>query len=302
MTQGLVWHSVQLDASLVWPCKADTRAKHTDKVLSVVTAVHNQLDVNRLFFEALKKYTRHTWELIVIDNESTDGSAEFFSKAGALVIRNDGNYSYPHCQNQGILAARFEVLAFLNNDLIVSPGWDVKLLEVMASTKLDIVSGCGVERMQSRTATRYYRKKWSLVRRTLSLAGSDSRALRLMHRVMYGNWERFSESRWARFGCRVVEGFVGSTVMMQRSALDKIGNWDERIQAADFDLYMRSKARNLEEGDLRPVHVALGVFNHHFIKMTYSRPRPPFKDQANLISLEDKWGRDRVAEYTRHLN
>lgn len=284
------------------PCRASTRAQRKDLMLSVVTAVHNQLEINRLFFEALKKYTHETWELIIIDNQSTDGSAEFFSKMGAHVIRNDGNYSYPHCQNQGILAARYDVLAFLNNDLIVSPGWDVKLLEVMARSQLDIASSCGVERMQTRTATRFYRKKWSLVRKTISLAGSGSGALRLMHRIMYGNWEKYSKSRWTRFGCQVLEGFVGSTIVMQRRALDKIGDWDERIQAADFDLYMRSKARHLEMGDLRPVHVALGVFNHHFIKMTHNRPRPPFKDQANLISLEDKWGKERVAEYTRDLN
>jgi GT2 family glycosyltransferase len=271
-------------------------------MLSIVTAIHNQLDVNRLFLESLKKYTRCPWELILIDNGSTDGSAEFFSSKGAKIIRNDGNYSYPHCQNQGIGAARYDTLAFLNNDIITSPGWDEKLLKVMERERLEIVSSCGVERLENRRTTRYYRKKWSLVRNAIRIAGSGSKALRLMHRVMYGNWEKFSERRWVRFGNKVLEGFIGSTVIIKRSALGKIGLWDERIQAADFDLYMRSKARYLEIGDLRPIHVALGVFNHHFIKMTVSRPRPPFKDQANLISLEDKWGKDKIAEYARDLN
>jgi GT2 family glycosyltransferase len=270
-------------------------------MLSIVTAVHNQLDVNRLFFATLKKYTRNAWELIVIDNASTDGSADFFSKMGARVIRNDGNYSYPHCQNQGIQAARFGVLAFLNNDVIPSPGWDAKLLEVMDRKKLEIASSCGVERVETRRATRYYRKKWSLVRNTIQIAGSGSRSLRLMHWAMYGNWEKFAEARWSRFNCELREGFIGSTIMVQRSALDKIGLWDERIQAADFDLYLRSKARHIDSGDIQPVHVALGVFIHHFIKMTFRHPRPPFKDQANLISLEDKWGRERVEQMTRDL-
>ena len=271
-------------------------------MLSIVTAIHNQLDVNRLFFESLKKYTRSPWELILIDNGSTDGSAEFFSRTGAKIIRNDGNYSYPHCQNQGIEAARYDILAFLNNDIIPSPGWDEKLFRVMEREHLEIVSSCGVERLENRRTTRYYRKKWSLVRNAIRIAGSGGRALRLMHRVMYGNWEKFAERRWERFGSEVLEGFIGSTMIIKRSALGKIGLWDERIQAADFDLYMRSKARYLEKGDLRPVHVSLGVFNHHFIKMTYCRPRPPFKDQAKLISLEDKWGKDKVAEYARDLN
>jgi GT2 family glycosyltransferase len=271
-------------------------------MLSIITAIHNQIEVNRLFLEFLRRYTRNPFELIVVDNNSNDGSADFFRAAKATVIQNDGNYSYPRCQNQGIQAARFDVLAFLNNDILVSPDWDQRLLEVMDRHQLEVVCCCGVERLENRRMTRFYRKKWSLIRNTIGWFGSSSGVLRLMHRAMYGNWERFAQKRWAKFGCSVREGFVGSSVVLKRSALDKIGPWDERINAADFDLYMRSKARSLEQGDIRPSHVALGVFNHHYIRMTLRSGHPAYKDEANLISLQDKWGGKRVAEYKKCLD
>jgi hypothetical protein len=88
---------------------------------------------------------------------------------------------------------------------------------------------------------------------------------------------------------------------MKKSALEKIGPWDERIYAADFDLYLRSKVRNASVGDLKPVHTALGVFNHHFIRLTLDSKPPVFKDKANLISLDEKWGKETVAAYMRDL-
>ena len=93
-------------------------------MISVITAIYNQLPMNRIFLESLRNSTEGEWELIVIDNGSTDGSAEFFESApgNIRVIRNNGNYSYPYCQNLGIKVAKGDVLAFLNNDILLSKG------------------------------------------------------------------------------------------------------------------------------------------------------------------------------------
>src|ERR1043165_3926775 len=117
-------------------------------MISIITAIHNQLPMNKLFYEALKKYTYHPFELIIIDNNSNDGSGDFFRSKGAHVIHNDHNYSYPHCQNQGIKHAKFEYLAFLNNDIVVSPGWDRRLLEAMQANQLQVITSCGIERLE----------------------------------------------------------------------------------------------------------------------------------------------------------
>jgi glycosyltransferase involved in cell wall biosynthesis len=52
-------------------------------LLSIIVAVHNQLAMNRLFWRHLSANTENEWELIVIDNGSSDGSAEFFTGVGA---------------------------------------------------------------------------------------------------------------------------------------------------------------------------------------------------------------------------
>jgi len=47
-------------------------------MISVITAIYNQRAVNELFWEHLQRYTKNSFELIIIDNGSTDGSADFF--------------------------------------------------------------------------------------------------------------------------------------------------------------------------------------------------------------------------------
>ncbi len=58
---------------------------------------------------------------------------------------------------------------------------------------------------------------------------------------------------------------------------------------ADFDIYMRSKKRSLEQGDMKPCHIALNVFNHHYIRITAKSKPPAFADAHNMIKLETKW-------------
>ena len=271
-------------------------------MISIITTIHNGLPMNRLFWEYLTRYTYHPFELIVIDNHSNDGSREFFKSKGAVVIENAANYSYPVCQNQGIAQAIYDVMVFINNDVIVSPQWDKRLLDAANANGLEIITPVGIEMLEDEAATKTIKRKWLRVKNPLALLGFSLVNLKLMHRLMYGNWTNFSNKRFERFDHAVKEGFVGNTVMMKRSAIDKIGLWDERIQGADFDLYIRSKKRNLEQKDLKPVHVALGVFIHHYIRLTVKSARAPFIDKDNMISVEEKWSVEKMRFYCRDIN
>ena len=122
--------------------------------LSIITAVYNQLPMNQIYWENLVKNTKNSFELIVIDNASTDASADFFESVGVRVIRNLGNFSYPVSQNQGISIAKGEWLAFLNNDIIVSEGWDETLIANAEHNQLDVITSCGIERIESKSATK----------------------------------------------------------------------------------------------------------------------------------------------------
>jgi len=257
--------------------------------LSIITAVHNQLAVNRWYVEHLKRCTQQPYELIIIDNASTDGSAEFFESAGAKVIRNAANYSYPYTQNQGIAAAQGEWLAFLNNDIVVPPAWDTRLLASAHHNDLDLLTVCGIERIESPEATRVLRQRWKRASLLVRLFGAKQPWLALSHRWMYGNWEQFSRDRAQRFEGKILEGYVGNSVLMNRRAIELVGLWDERIQAADADLFLRAKKRSVEHGDVKPLHIALDVFVHHYIRITLRANPPAFADASRLIPLEQKW-------------
>jgi GT2 family glycosyltransferase len=258
-------------------------------MISIVTAIHGQLAVNRLFWEHLANFTQNSFELIIIDNASPDDSAAFFESVGAKVIRNKKNLSYPASQNQGIAVAKYDWLAFLNNDIVVSPNWDQRLIANMQLHGLEAATVCGIEQLENIRATSRMKRRWRAIKNILSLLPKSESNLRRMHRWMYGDWERFNADRMKQFNGQIKEGFVGNTVMLQRTALAKIGLWDQRIQAADFDLYLRSKARHISHGDIRPVHIVLDCFVHHYIRLTLAAGYPPFADQDQLISLEDKW-------------
>jgi len=268
-------------------------------MISVITAVHNGLAFNQLFANSLKKFTKSSYELIIIDNNSTDGSREFFEQSGARVIKNKENFSYPVCQNQGVEIAKGTHLCFLNNDLIVSPQWDIRLIETAEKNNVDIISACGIENMGDLKNTLRMGRKWKRCKNLLMPLGFGKKNLSLMHRLMYGNWSAFCNERFKEFGNNVVEGIVGNNVMMTRKGLDAVGLWDTRIQSADFDLFMRSKKRHLEKGDIKPCHIALGVYIHHYIRMTakYAVKPVPFADKKNLIQLSDKWTAEELNEF-----
>ncbi len=65
-----------------------------------------------------------SFETIVVDNGSTDGSAAAAEiEFGATVIRNPENRGFCAANNQGIAVARGEFVALLNNDAEAAPGW-----------------------------------------------------------------------------------------------------------------------------------------------------------------------------------
>ena len=96
---------------------------------SIVVPVWNQLEFTRQCIAALRRHTRRPWELVVIDNGSSDGTADYLAGVSDMasvpvtVIANETNRGYPAAINQGLKAARGEYLVLLNNDVVVTEGW-----------------------------------------------------------------------------------------------------------------------------------------------------------------------------------
>ncbi|HSY27615.1 MAG TPA: glycosyltransferase, partial [Burkholderiaceae bacterium] len=91
---------------------------------SIIIITHNQLSFTRQCVESIRRYTTLDVELIIIDNGSTDGTAEYLrAECGIRVLHNDNNLGFPAAVNQGLIASSGEVLVLLNNDTVVTQGW-----------------------------------------------------------------------------------------------------------------------------------------------------------------------------------
>jgi GT2 family glycosyltransferase/thioredoxin-like negative regulator of GroEL len=110
---------------------------------SIIIPVWNRYELTRQCLEALAKTTDDvSWELIVVDNHSTDETASFLSTLGGdvQIITNQENLGFAKACNQGARAARGKYLVFLNNDTIPQPHWLAPLVrEVEEHPEVGIV-------------------------------------------------------------------------------------------------------------------------------------------------------------------
>ncbi|MFN3413675.1 MAG: glycosyltransferase family 2 protein [Thermoanaerobaculum sp.] len=97
--------------------------------MSIVVVTHNQRELTESCLQSVYTFTDYpNWELVVVDNASTDGTVELLERwatgRGHLrVVKNTKNQGFPAACNQGAQAARGQILCFLNNDTLVTPGW-----------------------------------------------------------------------------------------------------------------------------------------------------------------------------------
>src|SRR5579883_3442320 len=107
--------------------------------VDVVIPVFNQLAFTRQCLESLQRHTVLAVRVIVVDNGSTDGTAEYLRGCSHIkLIRNSENLGCAAAWNQGVKAAVAQWVVILNNDVVLTPGWLEGLLGA-AETGLDIV-------------------------------------------------------------------------------------------------------------------------------------------------------------------
>lgn len=113
-------------------------------LVSIIIPVFNNLALTRTCMESLARVpAKVECEIIVVDNASTDGTAEYFLKQkqdGVLrVITNSTNHGFAYACNQGARAAKGSFLLFLNNDTQVTDGWLAAMVKTAQQSKAGAV-------------------------------------------------------------------------------------------------------------------------------------------------------------------
>jgi len=101
--------------------------------LSVVVLAWDNLDLTRAFVESVRRNTSVDYELIIVDNGSQSDAAAFAASAADNAILNAENLGFARGMNQGLEAARGELVAFCNNDIELPPEWAARLVETIRS-------------------------------------------------------------------------------------------------------------------------------------------------------------------------
>ena len=90
----------------------------------MIVVTWNRRELLRACLTSLRRQIAAEFEVIVVDNGSTDGSADVAEhEFGCRVLRNRENRGFCAANNQGIAAARGKFIALLNNDAEAEPGW-----------------------------------------------------------------------------------------------------------------------------------------------------------------------------------
>lgn len=104
---------------------------------SIVVLTFNKLEYTIKCVESIRKYTqKDTYEIIIVDNHSTDETVEWLMKQDDIKkVFNNENLGFPKGCNQGIEIATGDNIMLLNNDVIVTKNWLENLVKHLYSSE-----------------------------------------------------------------------------------------------------------------------------------------------------------------------
>ena len=241
--------------------------------VSIVMTCHDNLLFTRMCIESVLACTEYpNYELVVVDNGSTDGTREYLAALGRRnehvhVVLNPGNAGFARACNQGVALADGDVLVLLNDDTLVTRGWLPRLIAPLRDRAIGL-SGAVTNRI-----------------------GNEAEIP-----VSYRTWGELLEFAAARARSHAGAVFdIGTATMfclaMRRDAWERIGPLDQRFEVGmlEDDDY----SRRAREAGYRLV-CAEDAFVHHFGETSFGKLVPTGRYgeilEENKRRFEQKWG------------
>lgn len=185
---------------------------------SIITVTHNGLEHT---VKCIASIIRHTqdYELIVVDNGSTDGTVGYLQdmmskKDNIKCIFNKENGIYARANNQGYAISLGEHICFLNNDTVVNEGWIDRLAAHLYNVPIKNIGIVG----------------------PITNCSNGKQAYGQIDDLE--RWYRENKGRWCHTG-----RLYGWCLLMRRALLEDIGTFDERFDNSheDNDLCLRAQ-------------------------------------------------------------
>ena len=197
----------------------------TYPLISITMLNWNGFEDTKNCLESLRKSTYPNYEIIIIDNGSSDGSKEWLRAQKDLVLVDlEKNYGVTGGHIRGYEVAKGEFIANLNNDTLVDPDWLWSLYRPMEVDKKIAVTG-GKAYEWNDTNPAYDETNCYFTYQVLDLYGGYAHTMRIGQKQASIN----SIST------------VGA--LIRRSAIEKVGYFDDDYFAYydETDLFSRMK-------------------------------------------------------------
>jgi len=230
-------------------------------MISIIMPVLDQYEMTVQCIQTVWEHTRD-FELVIVDNGSDPPFKPPFSGFNQLsVIRNAENRGFPAAVNQGVKAARGDIIILLNNDVFVTPGWAEKL--VSALNGFDIVG----------PVTNY-------------CAGMQKVQIDEYQNLdeLYGSAETLAH----HFGDSVtqVNFVIGFCMVFKKSLFDELGDFDESLwpcSGEEVDFCFRAGEKGYRIG------IVNGCYVHHEGSKTFEKLE--HENKLNYVEVFNKTNR-----------
>lgn len=173
------------------------------------------------------------FEIIVVDNNSCDGTVEYVKANFPMVnvVANSENRGFAAANNQGLCIAMGQYILFLNPDTLVLPKSLEKLTEFLDNN--EAVGACGPIILDPGGESHQSIGKFPTFR--YALYGKT--VFRFLG-IFRGHYRKF---RLENFDHSNVESISGAALMVRRSVIEQVGPMDEIffLYYEDLDLCLR---------------------------------------------------------------
>jgi GT2 family glycosyltransferase len=259
-----------------WPARwaaLDRAIRAAFPRISVVVLSYDNRAFTRLCLWSMLANTEYpNYELIVVDNGSTDGSLDDLRALAerhphVRLIANETNAGFGPGNNQGIAAATGQILVLLNNDTMTPPGWLTRFAQQLRDPAVGLLGPA-----TNRTCNEAQ----------LALAYAT-----------YGDFLRFAREQGERHAGerRPIRMPMMFCVALRRDVWERVGPLDERYEVGMFedeDYALRVKAAGYE------TVWTPEVFVHHAYHASIGKLVPTGEYlplfRANQHRFEQKWG------------